>query len=214
MPPLLDRSRPKAKNPLHETQGKPAPVSLIAASQSRGTSLLIWPQRPDNGGVSGTGYCAVQLRFTGRLPGPFTSCAVAPFPPFGGSLEPALGATLPVRGLSRSVVAAQYMRFERRCQMPPRAECSAHLALEKVGGKPCRWPVTSYRWPVARGMELRGVVGGVRARDRPNGDKDVYAPVLAEKRSLSGHDSVGIRGLGICTPVLGGATRGRSSTRK
>ena len=33
MPPLLDRFLPGTKNPLHETQGKPAPVSLIAASQ-------------------------------------------------------------------------------------------------------------------------------------------------------------------------------------
>ena len=55
MPPSLDRCWPQ-KNPLHETQGMPAPVSLIAASQSEGTSSLAWPQRPDNGGVSGTCY--------------------------------------------------------------------------------------------------------------------------------------------------------------
>ena len=59
MPPLLDRPLPGTKNPLHETQGKPAPVSLIAASQSGG--LRHWLGRRALITVASPGPATVQF---------------------------------------------------------------------------------------------------------------------------------------------------------
>ena len=86
---------PKNKNPCVKRKDCLTPVSLC---REREYLILSDSQRPDNGGVSGGTYWGYSL-FGSQLPGPFTTCAAAPFPPARGSLELALVTTLPVHRL-------------------------------------------------------------------------------------------------------------------
>ena len=125
MPPLLDQFLPGTKNPLHETQGKPAPVSLIAAGQSLG--VRNWLGRGALVTVASPGPATVQFNHCSPADSPAHSRpALLPrFHRLGGSLEPALGATLPVRGLSRSIVAGQYTQDLPLCQLSRVGRCGA-----------------------------------------------------------------------------------------
>lgn len=195
MPPLLDRLLPGTKNPLHETQGKPAPVSLIAAGQSLG--VRNWLGRGALITVASPEPATMRCNHSSPADSPAHS-RPALLPRFhrSGALWNPLWALLfrfavfrvrllrrSIRGLSEGV----------KCLL---VRIAAHIwGGNGLGGLPTH-------------------KGGPERPDPPNGLRQVYYPALAEKGSLAGHDSAATQGPGICTPILGCSSRAQSSTRQ